>query len=389
MVNMERHARHLLLPEVGVEGQQRLTNSSVLIVGAGGLGSPVALYLAAAGVGRIGLVDDDLVEISNLQRQVLHTTSDVGRRKVDSAKDTLHALDPNLELEVHAARLTPQNAMDLLSRGWDVVIDGTDNLPTRYLIDDACFLLNIPWVYGSIYRFEGQVSVFGHDNGPVYRDLFPEAPPSQAVPSCAEAGVLGVLPGLVGTLQATEAIKLLLGHPPSLCGTLLVIDTMTMNFQKLRFEEDPERIQITDLSHARAMLDDPDWCASPSAPFSPQKPNPSVAGRTSMMQSVSAAEFLQRRNDGWVPFVLDVRSEEEHRAARVASCDHHVPHPEVGNALAMLPKEGDILVHCRSGMRSQIAIMTLIQCGVAPERLFNLSDGIMGWASLKPDEILQ
>lgn len=389
MVNMERHARHLLLPEVGVEGQQRLASASVLIVGAGGLGSPVALYLAAAGVGRIGLIDDDVVDISNLQRQIIHTTADVGRRKVDSAQETLLALDPAVNLEVHPFRLTPHNAMEVLSNGWDVVVDGTDNLPTRYLIDDACHLLNIPWVYGSIYRFEGQVSLFGHQDGPVYRDLFPHPPPPDAVLSCEEAGVLGVLPGLVGTLQATEAIKLVLGHDVSLSGVLLVIDTMTMDFQKLKFGIDPDRVGIVDLSLVRSMLDDPEWCRPPSPSSSPQTSSPTVIDRPPMVQSVSMQELLARRTNGWAPFVLDVRSNEEHQAARVNSCGFHVPHTDVAEALDRLPKEGDILVHCRSGMRSQMAILTLVQCGVPAERLYNLSDGIMGWASLKPDEIIQ
>ena len=389
MVNIDRHARHVLLPEVGMEGQQRLAASSVLIVGAGGLGSPVALYLAAAGVGRIGIVDDDTVELSNLQRQLLHSTADVGRRKVDSAQDTLHALDPSVNVEAYPIRLSPANAMEVLGQGWDVVVDGTDNLPTRYLIDDACSLLEIPWVYGSIYRFEGQLSVFGYQGGPVYRDLFPEAPPADSVPTCEEAGVLGVLPGLVGTLQATEVIKLILNHPVSLSGVLLVIDTMTMEFQKLRFERDPHRIKISDLSLVKGLLDDPDWCSTPAPPSSPQKSNSLADDPPPMMQSISMADVISRREGGWTPFILDVRSHEEHQAARVASCGHHVPHTDVADALGRLPTEGDILVHCRSGMRSQMAIMMLIQSGVAAERLYNLSDGIMGWASLKPDEIVQ
>ncbi len=210
MVDMERHARHLVLPNVGYEGQKKLAAARVLVIGAGGLGSPVLLYLAAAGIGTIGIVDDDVVDVSNLQRQIIHRTEDVGSKKVDSAKARLLALDPNIEVELYPHRLNPENALDVL-QGWDVVVDGTDNIPTRYLIDDACHLLSIPWIYGSIHRFEGQVSVFSTEQSRCYRDLFPEAPPAGALQNCADAGVFGVLPGVVGGIQATEVIKLLLG----------------------------------------------------------------------------------------------------------------------------------------------------------------------------------
>ena len=263
MVDVGRHARHITLPEVGIEGQQRLNDASVLIIGAGGLGSPAALYLAAAGVGRLGLVDDDRVDLSNLQRQILHATDDVGSRKVDSAKATLNALDAGVTVETHAERLHPGNALGLLE-GWDIVIDGTDNLPTRYLIDDACSLLGIPWVYGSVFRFEGQVSLFNHNGGPCYRDLFPEAPPPEAVPSCEDAGVFGVLPGVIGTLQATEAIKLLLGFEPALSGSLLVYDAINMRFDTLKFERQQNRPPVEDLSAAASMMSQEAWCGLPS-----------------------------------------------------------------------------------------------------------------------------
>ena len=259
MVDVARHARHLSLPDVGMEGQRRLNQASVLIVGAGGLGSPAALYLAAAGVGRLGLIDNDAVELSNLQRQIIHSTADVGTAKVESAKATLHDLDPNIVVEVFHERLNPTNALERFE-GWDLIIDGTDNLPTRYLVDDACSLLGLPWVYGSVFRFEGQVSLFNFQNGPCYRDLFPVPPPADAVPSCAEAGVLGVLPGMIGVLQATEAIKVLLGMTPSLSGTLLLYDATTMTFDKLRFEADPSRPAITGLEQAATMLSDEGWC---------------------------------------------------------------------------------------------------------------------------------
>jgi len=388
MVNVDRHARHLLLPEVGIEGQRRIQQASVLIIGAGGLGSPVAMYLAAAGVGRIGLVDDDTVDLSNLQRQLLHGTKDVGRPKVVSAEESLLGIDPGLCVEIHHSRLSPENALSLMGEGWDIVVDGTDNLPTRYLIDDACALLGLPWVYGSVFRFEGQVTVFGHDGGPRYRDLYPVAPPPGAVQGCNEAGVLGVLPGLVGTLQATEVLKTLIGVGPSLSGRLLVIDTMDMAFRHLKFEADPSRPEVTDLDAAAAMVNDPAWCLPAVLATSPQQSNIEGAPPQGMMQSLDMTQFLARRSEGWTPFILDVRSNEEYEAARVASCGLQVPHTDVLSELSNLPAEGDIVVHCRSGMRSQMAIMVLIQAGVDPARLYNLDGGIQAWSMAKPDEII-
>ena len=388
MVNVDRHARHLLLPEVGIEGQRRIQQASVLIIGAGGLGSPVAMYLAAAGVGRIGLVDDDTVDLSNLQRQLLHGTKDVGRPKVVSAEESLLGIDPGLCVEIHHTRLSPENALSLMGEGWDIVVDGTDNLPTRYLIDDACALLGLPWVYGSVFRFEGQVTVFGHDGGPRYRDLYPVAPPPGAVQGCNEAGVLGVLPGLVGTLQATEVLKTLIGVGPSLSGRLLVIDTMDMAFRHLKFEADPSRPEVTDLDAAAAMVNDPAWCLPAVLATSPEQSNIEGAQPQGMMQSLDMTQFLARRTEGWTPFILDVRSNEEYEAARVASCGLQVPHTDVLSELANLPAEGDIVVHCRSGMRSQMAIMVLIQAGVDSARLYNLDGGIQAWSMAKPDEII-
>ena len=389
MVNVDRHARHLLLPEVGIDGQRRIHQASVLIIGAGGLGSPVAMYLAAAGVGRIGLVDDDKVDLSNLQRQLLHGTEDVGRPKVASAQETLLGIDPDVRVEIHHTRLSPDNALALMDAGWDIVVDGTDNLPTRYLIDDACALLGVPWVYGSVFRFEGQVTVFGHNGGPRYRDLFPVAPPPGAVQGCNEAGVLGVLPGLVGTLQATEVLKTIVGLGPSLSGRLLVIDAMDMAFRHLRFEADPQRPEVTDLRAAAAMMNDPAWCLPRLSDQTAEQSNMAGAAAGTMMQSVDMAQLLERRNSGWNPFILDVRSDEEHAAGHVASCGLQVPHTDVVAELANLPTDGDIVVHCRSGMRSQMAIMMLIQAGVDANRLYNLDGGINAWSAAKPDEIIQ
>ena len=388
MVNLERHARHLSLPNVGLEGQQRLAEASVLIIGAGGLGSPVALYLAAAGVGRIGLVDNDRVDISNLQRQILHSTADVGTLKVDSAKASLEAIDPDLNIEIFPTRLQPENALDILGRGWDVVVDGTDNLPTRYLIDDACSILNLTWVYGSIFRFEGQVSVFGYQNGPLYRDLFPEAPPAEAVPSCAEAGVFGILPGMVGTLQATEAIKILLALPPSLNGKLLVYDALEMTFTHLSFEADPGREPIRDLKQVTQMLTDEQWCEPTSLSATPQEQISSSDSPSSMFNQLSMTEFLQRRESGWSPFILDVRSDGEYQQVHVASSDLQVPHTAVLSVADQLPKNADIVIHCKSGMRSQLAAIELIKAGWDGKNLYNLEGGIIAWNTAAPDEIV-
>ena len=387
MVDVGRHARHITLPEVGIEGQQRLNDASVLIIGAGGLGSPAALYLAAAGVGRLGLVDDDHVDLSNLQRQILHATDDVGSRKVDSAKATLNALDAGVTVETHAERLHPGNALGLLE-GWDIVIDGTDNLPTRYLIDDACSLLGIPWVYGSVFRFEGQVSLFNHNGGPCYRDLFPEAPPPEAVPSCEDAGVFGVLPGVIGTLQATEAIKLLLGFEPALSGSLLVYDAINMRFDTLKFERQQDRPPVEDLSAAASMMSQEAWCSLPSTPGPEAEKQIHPSSNPSSMHHVSVTDVLERKEQGWEPFLVDVRSHMEHDQARIQSVDLHVPHTDVLTVLDQLPKDRDILIHCKSGMRSQLAAMELIQSGWPAERLFNLDGGILAWNAACPQDIV-
>ena len=388
MVDVARHARHISLPNVGIEGQRRLKDSSVLIIGAGGLGSPAALYLAAAGIGRIGLVDDDTVDLSNLQRQILHSTQDVGTPKVDSARATLKALDPGLEVVTYATRLHPENALEIME-GWDLVLDGTDNLPTRYLVDDACSLLGTPWVYGSVFRFEGQVSLFNHEGGPCYRDLFPEPPPPKAVPSCSDAGVFGVLPGMVGVLQATEAIKLLLGLPHSLSGVLLVYDALTMEFNRLSFSSDPHRPRVADLSQAAALLSDDEWCSVDGRrdPMSEEQKSPS-SPRENMVHQISMEEVLERRANGWAPFILDVRSDGEHEQVRIADFSLHVPHPEVLSVLHELPKDTDILLHCKGGMRSQLAANTLVSAGWDANRLFNLQGGIMAWYAAAPHDIV-
>ena len=387
MVDAARHARHISLPNVGLEGQRRLKASSVLIIGAGGLGSPAAMYMAAAGVGRIGLVDDDTVELSNLQRQLLHATSDVGRYKVDSAKATLNGLDPAVHVETVRLRLNPENALNILE-GWDLVIDGTDNLPTRYLIDDACSLLGLPWIYGSVFRFEGQVSLMNHNEGPCYRDLFPEPPPAEAIPSCSEAGVFGVLPGLVGVLQATEAIKVLLGLEASLSGKLLIYDAMTMKFNTLQFDKDPQRKPAVDLSQVRAMQSDDSWCMVPeTVEIQPQQQKSVHITDPNMFNQISMAEVLERQANGWEPFILDVRTDAEYQEHRLKQCDVHVPHNHVLTVIDQIPKKTDILIHCKSGMRSQLAAIELIKAGWVADRLFNLEGGIMAWKLQSPEDI--
>ena len=383
MVDMERHARHLVLPNVGHEGQEKLASARVLVIGAGGLGSPVLLYLAAAGIGTIGIVDDDVVDISNLQRQIIHRTEDVGSKKVDSARARLLALDPNIKVEVYPNRLNPENALDVL-KGWDVVVDGTDNIPTRYLIDDACHLLSIPWVYGSIHRFEGQVSVFSTEQSRCYRDLFPEAPPAGALQNCADAGVFGVLPGVVGSIQATEVIKRILGLESNLIGALLLYDALEMSTRMLRFEALESRQKIEDLSVVQQLFDDPMYCM----PSNKQIDEGSLDGRN-MMQSIDVASVKAKQSEGWKPFIIDVRSAEELDQIRLNSFDLHAVHDVVASHSNEVPEEGDIVVMCRSGMRSQMAIMFLTQAGIDANRLYNLDGGIMAWSQIAPEDVIR
>lgn len=382
MVDMQRHARHLVLPQVGLEGQKKLAEAKVFVVGAGGLGSPVLLYLAAAGIGTIGIIDDDHVDISNLQRQVLHRTEDVGRLKVESAKEQLLALDPNLTIVEHEERLNPENVIDLLT-GWDIVVDGTDNIPTRYLIDDACHLLSIPWVYGSIHRFEGQVSFFSTKENRRYRDLFPEAPPASALQNCAEAGVFGVLPGVIGSIQATEVIKYIVGMESSLIGRLLLYDAESMTMQSLRFDALDTAPDITDLSTVQRLFDDPTYCI----PRLQQVEKHEVSAET-MMQSITVPELKSKQQGGWNPFIIDVRSDQELEQVRLSIFDLHVIHDVANTASDDIPQDRDVVVMCRSGMRSQMAIMLLDQSGIDSTRLFNLTGGIMAWAQIAPEDIV-
>lgn len=363
---IERYSRHLLLSEVGVAGQERLKASSVVCVGAGGLGSPLLLYLAAAGVGRIGIVDFDVVDASNLQRQVVHGTAALGRKKVSSARDRVLDLNPNVRVDVYDEPLTSENALRILG-GYDVIVDGTDNFPTRYLLNDACVLLGKPYVYGSIFKFEGQVTVFNHAGGPNYRDLHPVPPPPGLVPSCAEGGVLGVLPGVIGALQATETVKLLLGLGTTLSGRLLLYDALSLQFRELKLRRDPNALPIT------ALIDYVQFCA----------PHPNVtpveAPLPAPFQPISVQDLKQKRDAGWEPYVLDVRKPHEAAIATLSFTDRLEPHETVGNLAAELPRDRDIVVYCRSGMRSARACEALAARGFT--RLFNLDGGILAWSA--------
>ena len=387
MVDINRYARHISLPQIGLVGQKTISKSNILVIGAGGLGSPVILYLAAAGIGRIGIIDFDEVDISNLQRQVIHSNSSVGQNKAESARRRIKELNPEVEVKIWKDRLTPDNGMEIFQDGWDIIVDGTDNLPTRYLIDDLCSILNLPWVYGSIYRFEGQVSVFNFNGGPVYRDLFPEAPPSESIPSCAEGGVLGVLPGVIGAIQATEAIKAITGVGELLSGKLLIYDAEKMDFNKLNFDRLKDRTPVRDLSLAMEMFVNEGWCHSGLEPNDREIQEPSSTERNNMFQNITPAECVKRRNEGWSPFLLDVRSNQEYEQVRISFTDMQIAHEEILSIAPSLPRDRDILLLCRSGMRSQIAALFLIDSGFEGSKLFNIEGGILSWSQTSPIDI--
>ncbi|WP_022835398.1 molybdopterin-synthase adenylyltransferase MoeB [Salisaeta longa] len=374
---LRRYNRHLTLPEFGRAGQEKLKNASVLLVGAGGLGSPAAMYLAAAGVGRIGLVDFDQVEASNLQRQILYGTSDVGRPKLDAAAERLHDLNPHVEVDVHEVRLTSDNALDIID-GYDVVADGTDNFPTRYLVNDACVMTNTPNVYASIFRFEGQVSVFATEDGPCYRCLYEEPPPPGLVPSCAEGGVLGVLPGLVGTLQATEVIKLLTGIGEPLVGRLLMIDALAMNFRTLNIQKNPECPVCGAHPSVTELIDYEAFCGLPSATNGTESDDMAVP-------EISVQDLKKRRDAGDAPFVLDVRKPHEAEIANIGA-DRLIPLDELPERLAELEdqKEREVVVHCRSGGRSAKATALLRQHGFDAK---NLAGGTLAWSEEIDDSV--
>jgi adenylyltransferase/sulfurtransferase len=365
-----RYSRHLIMPEVGMAGQKRLKASSVLLIGAGGLGSPLGLYLAAAGVGRIGLVDFDVVDFSNLQRQVLHGTPDVGRPKLHSARDRLQAINPEVRVDLHETHLTAANALTILAL-YDVIIDGTDNFPTRYLVNDACVLLRKPNVYGSIFCFDGQASVFYPGRGPCYRCLYPEPPPPGEVPSCAEGGVLGILPGLVGCIQATEAVKLLLGQGRPLVGRLLLYDALEMTFRELMVRRNPRCPVCGDQPTITQLIDYEQFCGVRGQEAPPPAANGAPGGETTV------TELKQRLDRGEDLFILDVRNPAEYEICRIPGSTL-IPLPTLPQRFGELDREREIVVHCKSGMRSQKAIQFLRTQGF--RNLKNLKGGILAWA---------
>ena len=357
-----RYSRHLIIPEVGVEGQRRLKDAHVLMVGAGGLGSPIALYLAAAGVGRLGIVEFDVVDETNLQRQILHGTKDVGRKKVDSARDRIRDANPHVEVVAHETRLTSENALEIV-REYDLVVDGTDNFATRYLVNDACVLLGKPNVYGSIFRFEGQATVFCTKDGPCYRCLYPQPPPPGLVPSCAEGGVLGILPGLVGVIQATETVKLLAGEP--LVGRLLLVDALSMQFRTVRLRKDP-RCPACGTREITHLVDYEQFCGIRGG-------EDETTGVPALTPSDLAAR-LQRGDD---LDLVDVREPHEWDICRIEGA-RLAPLSSFAEALRTLDSARDVVLYCKSGARSAKAVRQLQAAGF--KRVWNLAGGILRWS---------
>lgn len=363
-----RYSRHLILPEVGEQGQLKLKAARVLCIGAGGLGSPLTMYLAAAGVGTLGIVDFDVVEASNLQRQVIHGTTDIGRSKLDSAEESLKAINPNVIILKFSTRLSRENALQIFD-DFDIIADGTDNFPTRYLVNDACVLSGKPNAYASIFRFEGQASVFGMKDGPCYRCLYPEPPPPGLVPSCVEGGVLGVLPGLLGIIQATEVIKLILGAGESLVGRLLLVDALAMRFRELKLHKNPDCPACGTHPTITQLMDYEQFCGLPAKSAAPAAP---VNGIPQMQP-----EELKRRKDaGDDIFLLDVREPHEFAIAQMGG--HLIPLNDLPKRVRELNPKQEIVVHCKVGGRSQMAAEFLAQNGF--KKVYNLAGGILAWA---------
>jgi len=365
---VQRYSRHLILPEVGMEGQRKLRRARVLVIGAGGLGSPTLSYLAAAGVGTIGIVDFDTVDLTNLQRQIIYTTQDVGRSKLQAAAERIRSMNPDVEVKTHEARLSSENALEIL-RGYDVVVDGTDNFPTRYLVNDACVMLGIPNVYGSIFRFDGQASVFCRPDGPCYRCVYPNPPPPGLVPSCAEGGVLGVLPGIIGTIQATEAVKLILGKGESLAGRLLVLDAMKMRFRELKLRKDPDCPVCGAHPTVTQLIDYEQFCG-----IRGEEMEAKSLGDEWEIRPAALQERL-RRGDQMV--ILDVRNPEEAQISRIDG-SILIPLGELPERVAELNTADQIVVHCRMGGRSAKAVEFLRSVGF--RKVKNLVGGINAWA---------
>jgi adenylyltransferase/sulfurtransferase len=360
-----RYSRHLIMPEVGMEGQLKIKAAKVLCIGAGGLGSPLALYLGAAGVGTLGIVDFDVVDYTNLQRQIIHSTADVGRKKLDSAADKLKAINPFINIRKFDTRLSSDNAIELFKE-FDIIADGTDNFPTRYLVNDACVITGKPNVYGSIFRFEGQASIFATEGGPCYRCLYPEPPPPGLVPSCAEGGVLGILPGLVGIIQATEVIKLILGIGDPLIGRLLLIDALGMSFRQLKLRKNPDCPVCGKNPTITELIDYEQFCG--------------IRGEEAPVETVGGemeVEELKRRLDaGDDIYVLDVREPHEYQIANIGG--HLIPLGDLPNRINELDTSREIVAHCKSGGRSGKAVTFLRQAGF--KKVHNLAGGITAWA---------
>jgi adenylyltransferase/sulfurtransferase len=365
-----RYSRHLIMPEMGMDGQRKLKASSVLCIGAGGLGSPAAMYLAAAGIGRLGIVDFDVVDFSNLQRQLLHGTSDVGRTKLASAKDRLHDLNPHVQVDTYEVALSSENALDLFAP-YDVILDGTDNFPTRYLVNDACVISGKPNAYGSIFRFEGQASVFSTKGGPCYRCLYPEPPPPGLVPSCAEGGVLGVLPGIIGVIQATEAIKVMLGIGEPLIGRFLIYDALKMRFRELKLRKDPECPVCGTNPTVTKLIDYEQFCGL--------RPEPAPAHTTGAIVNdweITPVALKQKLDAGETPFILDVREPNEYQINKIPGSTL-IPLGDLPRRYQELPRDRDIVAQCKMGGRSAKAMEFLQSVGFT--RVKNLQGGILEW----------
>jgi len=360
-----RYSRHLIMPEVGMEGQLKLKAAKVLCIGAGGLGSPLALYLGAAGVGTLGVVDFDVVDFTNLQRQIIHSTSDVGRKKLESAAEKIKAINPFVTIRPFDTKLTSENALRLF-RDFDIIVDGTDNFPTRYLVNDACVLTGKPNVYGSIFRFEGQVSVFATKEGPCYRCLYPEPPPPGLVPSCAEGGVLGILPGLVGVMQATEAIKLILGKGEPLIGRLLLVDALGMRFRELKLRKNPDCPVCGTHPTLTKLIDYNEFCGIRGE----------EASVTTNVPEIQPEELKAKLDAGEDVFVLDVREPHEYQICNIDG--YLIPLGELPKRVHELDSSREIVAHCRSGVRSAKAVDFLRQAGF--RKVKNLAGGILAWS---------
>jgi sulfur-carrier protein adenylyltransferase/sulfurtransferase len=366
---VQRYARHLIMPEVAMQGQKRLKAARVLCIGTGGLGSPLSLYLAAAGVGTLGLADFDVVDVSNLQRQIIHFTRDVGRSKIESAREKLESLNPDLKIDCHEQTIDSSNALELFA-DYDVIVDGTDNFPTRYLVNDACVLLGKPNVYGSIFRFDGQATVFFPPHGPCYRCLYPEPPPPDLVPNCAEGGVLGILPGLIGVVQATETVKLILRSGRPLIGRLLLYDALDMSFREMKVRKNPRCPICGPNATIRELIDYQEFCGLHAAT---EKPATGPGGKLDEISPLELKGLLER---GPAPRILDVRNPEEIAICRIEGSTV-IPLPELADRLSELDQSASYVVHCKSGVRSAKAIGVLQAAGFS--RLKNLSGGILAW----------